>query len=118
MLEDGDWDGAEEEGRVLGTRENFVLLGFMSASSSERKERSSWSAISSRLRGAEGEGVDIEDWNCGEGSGFDEALFSVSAEELEDDQSQPIVRVESLLLLLLLLLLISSSEAGRCDAKV
>lgn len=70
----------------MGTRLYFVLLGLASASSSSRKDCSSFSSISSRLRGGD------MDEGFGVVSGVGEALFEVSVDEF-DDQSQPIMNV-------------------------
>jgi len=53
-----------EDGAALGMREYFVLLGFVSAAISWRKDCNSCSAISSRDRGFE-DGVF---WGVGRGS--------------------------------------------------
>jgi hypothetical protein len=58
----------------LGTRLYFVLLGLASASSSSKKARRSFSAISSRLKGAEDGVVAAEDDASGVGLEVDEAL--------------------------------------------
>ena len=47
-VEGSEWEGSG--GGIRGTRLNFVLEGWVSASSSRRKEFSSCSAISSRER--------------------------------------------------------------------
>ena len=79
-------------GGCLGTREYFVLLGLVSASSSWRKDWSSFSVISSRVKvGGDVAGEEARAWEIE--SGVEEALAPVSAEEL-DDQSQPIVTAE------------------------
>lgn len=82
-------DEGEGGGGCLRTRLYLVLLGFASASSSLRKDWSSFSAISSRVRGAEGDGVGEEAEDCEVGS---KALPSAGAtgEEVED-HSHPIV---------------------------
>lgn len=79
-------------GGCLGMREYFVLLGLVSASSSWRKDWSSFSAISSRVKvGWDIAGEEAEVW--GIELGVEEALFLVFAEAV-DDQSQPIVTGE------------------------
>jgi hypothetical protein len=90
--EEGDVGG----GGCLGIRLYLVLLGLASASSSSRKDRSSLSAISSRVRGVDWEDVGGEEADDGSGMGFgvEETLFSVGAVDDEvEDQSQPILNV-------------------------
>ena len=71
----------------------FVLFGFASASSSSRKERSSFSAISSRLRGTEDEAwVDGTAGGCG--IELEDAVPSFDGDEVGSaGQSQPILIV-------------------------
>lgn len=86
-------DGEEGGGGCFGMREYFVLLGLASASSSSKKERSSFSAISSRLRGAEDEAL-VDGTAGGCGVEVEDALSSFDGDEADvAGQSQPILNV-------------------------